>query len=673
VRNTLSGPSRLVISRSWGKMEVVIQKIRLIKAIGQFDSVNSAAAIDLRKLTLIYAENARGKTTLVAIARSLSTGEAIPISERRRLGAPHAPEAIIECTGNTSPACFQNGSWSRTLPEVLVFDDFFVDQNVYSGLDVEAEHRQNLHELILGEAGVALARRVDDLAVQIRDHNTELRSKADAIAVTDRHGLSVDDFCGLAATPDIDDAINTSERQLTALQNAATVRSSPEFATLQFPTVDFAAVSSLLGRTVADLDQQAVDTVAEHFAALGDGAETWVATGIQYADKTSDEVGADCPFCKQSLQASEIFAHYRAYFGEAYTALQSELAEVQVKIERALNGDALAGFERQVRSADERSRSWSRYATVPEVHIDTSAVARAWQQARDAVLVAVRAKRSDPLTATSLSTDAQTKIENYETTAREVQSVSDSLAAANETVKRVKESVNTGSTSTAEVELRRLRATKARYSTANLTLCSAYLDGKTAKETAEAEKLVAQQALDTYRATVFPNYQTAINTYLSRLGAGFTIVNIESQPTGGRPSCVYCLVINGHQVPVGANTASAGSHTFKTTLSAGDRNTLALAFFLAALDQDPNRANRIVVLDDPMSSLDKHRRMATIQQIRTLLPTVAQIIVMSHDEYFLFKIYDRVAPRNAQHVVVDTTSLCVGRAPQRFNHHRVGN
>ena len=138
-------------------------------------------------------------------------------------------------------------------------------------------------------------------------------------------------------------------------------------------------------------------------------------------------------------------------------------------------------------------------------------------------------------------------------------------------------------------------------------------------------------------------------------------MRIESQPTGGRPSCVYRLVINGHEVQVGANTAPAGSHTFKTTLSAGDRNTLALAFFLAALDQDPGRSTRVVVLDDPMSSLDKHRRMATIQEIRTLLPTVAQVIVMSHDEYFIFEVYNRVAPRESQRVI-DTTALCVGRA-----------
>jgi wobble nucleotide-excising tRNase len=63
-----------------------------------------------------------------------------------------------------------------------------------------------------------------------------------------------------------------------------------------------------------------------------------------------------------------------------------------------------------------------------------------------------------------------------------------------------------------------------------------------------------------------------------------------------------------------------------------------------------------------MSSLDKHRRIATIQGIKALLPTVGQIVVMSHDDHFLFKVYDRVAPRDAHGIVTDTTALCVGRA-----------
>src|SRR4051794_10777613 len=112
----------------------MIRKLRLLRAIGQFDSV-AVAAIEFQKFVLIYAENARGKTTLAAILRSLSTGEPLPINERKRLGVANTPEAIIDCTGALAPARFQNGTWTRTCPHVLVFDDVFVDANVYTGLD----------------------------------------------------------------------------------------------------------------------------------------------------------------------------------------------------------------------------------------------------------------------------------------------------------------------------------------------------------------------------------------------------------------------------------------------------------------------------------------------------------------------------------------------------------
>lgn len=40
-------------------------------------------------LTMIYAEKGRGKTALSAILRSLSPGDATPISDRRRPAAQH--------------------------------------------------------------------------------------------------------------------------------------------------------------------------------------------------------------------------------------------------------------------------------------------------------------------------------------------------------------------------------------------------------------------------------------------------------------------------------------------------------------------------------------------------------------------------------------------------------
>jgi wobble nucleotide-excising tRNase len=136
----------------------MINTFRLLRNIGQFESVDGAGTIMLAQLTLVYAENGRGKTTLAAVLRSLATGDPIPITERRRLAAQHPPHIVLDCGGGPSPAVFENGTWNRILANMVVFDDVFVDQNVYSGLSVDAEHRQNLHELVLGAQGVALNR-----------------------------------------------------------------------------------------------------------------------------------------------------------------------------------------------------------------------------------------------------------------------------------------------------------------------------------------------------------------------------------------------------------------------------------------------------------------------------------------------------------------------------------
>ena len=99
------------------------------------------------------------------------------------------------------------------------------------------------------------------------------------------------------------------------------------------------------------------------------------------------------------------------------------------------------------------------------------------------------------------------------------------------------------------------------------------------------------------------------------------------------------MLINNQPVSVGASTAP-GEPSFRNALSAGDRNTLALAFFFASLDQDPALADKIVVIDDPVSSLDEHRSLTTVQELRRLMERTQQVIVLSHNKPFLCNIWD---------------------------------
>jgi wobble nucleotide-excising tRNase len=83
-----------------------------------------------------------------------------------------------------------------------------------------------------------------------------------------------------------------------------------------------------------------------------------------------------------------------------------------------------------------------------------------------------------------------------------------------------------------------------------------------------------------------------------------------------------------------------------------------LAFFFASLDQDSALASKVVVIDDPVSSLDEHRTFTTFQEIRRLAERAGQVVVLSHSKPFLGRIWDGAEPsaRSAIKVVRDGAS-----------------
>lgn len=618
----------------------MINRLQLLRNVGLFDSVSPAATLQFARLTLIYAENGRGKTTLAAVLRSLATGDPIPIAERRRLAAPNPPRVVLECTGGPPDAMFQNNAWNRTLPNMVVFDDVLVDENVYSGLAVGPEHRQNLHELILGSQGVALNQQLQQLVTQIEAHNAALRERAAAIPAADRGIFSVDDFCALPARGDIDETIRAAGRSLAAAQEQGPVRTTPAFDALSLPDFEVDAIERVLQQDLPALDAAAAARVQAHLAGIGAGAEAWVADGMRRVPRVGADVtvGA-CPFCAQDLAGSQVIAHYRLYFSDAYATLKRNVAEALTTINRTHGDEVPANFERAVRVVGERRQFWSRFCDVPDATIDTAAIARDWRAARDAVIAALTAKQGAPLERMALANDARAAMTTYEAHRQSVATLNQQLQQVNAAIRTVKERAAIGNVTALTADLARLTAVKARYTPNTAALCDDYLAERNAKANTEQLRDHARAALDQYRTNVFPGYQTAINHYLERFNAGFRLDNVTSANTRSGPTCTYNVVINNIRVAVAGGTPTTGEPSFRNTLSSGDRNALALAFFFASLDREPNLGDKVVVIDDPASSLDEHRSLTTVQELRRLAQRTSQVVVLSHNKAFLCRIW----------------------------------
>ena len=619
----------------------MLNRLQLFRNVGQFDSVDAGAALTLARLTLGYAENGRGKTTLAAIFRSLASGDALPITERHRLGANDPPHIVLDCTGGPPAAVFQNGAWNRTVPGIAIFDDAFVDQNICSGLVIESDHRQKLHELILGAQGVALNEALQEAVAEIEEHNRTLRGLAEAIPANARFGMSVDDFCALPQDAAIEDAIRDAERALAAANEQDAIRGMSEFEPFGLPPIDVPALEALLARGLADLDRAASERVQQHIATLGRGGEAWVADGMhRITGGAADLVGQSCPFCAQDLAGSALIGHYRSYFGEAYAELKQEIAGAHQEFQQQHGGDALATFERMVRAISERRQFWARFTEIPELDLDTAAIARVWTAVRAAVTAAVEAKRNAPLDHAALSDEARQALRTYAQAVEQVAALNGRLQQANNAVALVKERAAGANVAALHADMARLYAVRSRYIPAIAGLCNDYLAEKARKAEAELRRDASRTALDDYRRNIFPVYQTAINEYLRRFNAGFRLDRVTSQNTRGGSACVYNVLINNQAIAVTAAAPAAGAPSFRNTLSAGDRNTLALAIFFASLEQGGNLANTIVVIDDPISSLDDHRSLTTVQEVRRLTERAAQVVVLSHSKPFLCALWD---------------------------------
>jgi ABC-type branched-subunit amino acid transport system ATPase component len=169
---------------------LVLKKFVSIKSVGAFQTYSPKGDVTLRAFTAIWGPNGVGKSTLCDVLRSFSAGDPAPLLGRRSLGGTSAPE--VELLFDAGKRSFRGGSWDTPAnPRFHIFDSCYVHENVYVGDFVEHDQKRSLYRVIVGEAGVALAAKVDSLDERLREAAKVLGSSRDAIAGRLPRGLDI--------------------------------------------------------------------------------------------------------------------------------------------------------------------------------------------------------------------------------------------------------------------------------------------------------------------------------------------------------------------------------------------------------------------------------------------------------------------------------------------------
>jgi len=616
----------------------MLEKVVEIKNIGRFRKYAANGDVSLRKLTLFHAENGRGKTTFCAVLRSLQSGQPEFIAERRTLGIANPPYVHMRLNG--ADYKFTNESWKVPHPDIVIFDPVFINDNVYSGEYVEHEHKKNLYRAIVGARGVELARQVEDFDRQIRDANPVLNSKKGAVEKELPPETTLEDYLQWEPIADIETQIRQKTEEFGSRQRASAksgeIQAKGLLVKVQLPSLppDFATVlAKQLTDIVADAEAKVRDQIAKH--EMGHQGETWLSQGVGYVKDDQ------CPFCGQGVRANDLIAAYRSYFSTAYRTLKQEVAQLSQRVNTTIGEMSLASAQQAISGNAALAEFWKQFVTFDVPNLSFAEIQEKYAILRERCLALATKKQDSPTEPVVTDADFNAASEAVDALRGTVDAYNTAVDACNARINEQKAAVQKeGDLAALQKELDLLEAKKRRFEQEVVEACKAYQDALETKARIEEQKRNARRELDEYCNNIIRTYEQSINEYLDQFNAGFRITNTRHLYTGGTPSSQYQIKINNTAVDLGDARTEPGTPCFKTTLSAGDRGALALAFFLAVLKQDTNIARKIIVFDDPFTSLDRFRRTCTQQLILRFLDSAQQVIVLSHDPLFLKLLFD---------------------------------
>lgn len=616
----------------------MLEKIVGIKNIGCFRNYAARGDVSFCKLTLIHAENGRGKTTFCAILRSLQSGQTEFISERKTLSVTEP--VIIHLRLNGADHKFDNDTWTLTYPDVVIFDPVFINENVYSGDYVEHEHKKNLYRIIVGTHGVKLAKQIEDIDKQIREVNNDLRDKKEAISKYVPSGVAFETYLQWQAVEDITVQIQQKSEELFKRQQAVTrsteIQSREMFSELSLPSCpsDFITI---LAKGLADIESEAETKVRQQIAEhkMNQQGEDWLSQGLSYL--TNDH----CPFCGQDVHSNDLLAAYRSYFNEKYRVLKEEITQLSQHIDDAIGESALSVIQQTIASNLTLAEFWKQFVTVELPEFTFSNIQGKYARLREHSLLLVKKKQANPAEALEPNAEYSSALANVESLSEIINGYNVAVKTCNKGISEQKAAAQEEVGITAlKSEVSLLESKKQRFEPEIMKICQEYQDSMKTKGELEHNKEEIRQQLDQYCESIIKTYESSINEYLDQFNAGFRITNTRHLYIGGTPSSQYQIEINNTAVDLGDSRTEAGTPCLKTTLSAGDRGALALAFFLAILKQDTDISRKIIVFDDPFTSLDRFRRTCTQQLIQQFVNSAKQVIVLSHDPYFLKLLWD---------------------------------
>ena len=649
----------------------MINKVEKLVSIGKFRNYQATGQVNFKKLTLIYGDNGNGKTTLTSVFRSLATNNSEII--RSRISTNHTTVQAAQISRLGTPNIFHTfgaNGWTAQFPEIEIFDIHFVNENIYSGFDFSDEHRKQLHQFVIGAQGVAIQTQIEQNKID-KTNSRQIQSDIEVQLIQQvGNNLSTNLINSFLSIPveqanDIDQLIINAETVLASANANAIIQTLQPLSNLtRISTgINLDSLIADLQTTSQTIQNRVLETLfSQHCQDLSastfDGPENWLQKGFAYvkSKQALNEPNISCPFCKQSIDAnSDILNAYASKFNADFNALVQRL-QTHLQSLQNFNFDVTIQAINNINQINaSRITSWTTHlpSTVQPPVFNIIADEANLRIEFQNLIASVEQKIQNPTATVAIitATTFQTSVQNINAN---IDVYNQNVATYNTAITTFRTNIQT--VATAQLEVDRLKRIKKRVEIPIAALCDQLISERQILRGLETAYTQLSQQQQTAATTFFNNYQTRINHYLDNIfRTPFRIDNVVHVAPRGRATqsqIGYRLTIDGNEILFAPNQP----FNAKESLSEGDKSTIALAFFLSKLDIDPNKQNKILIFDDPLSSLDTNRRTYTIGIIKSLFQQLKQVVVLSHNEYFLHEVGKDIADKCTLRISEDYTT-----------------
>jgi wobble nucleotide-excising tRNase len=636
--------------------------ISSISGISGLGRIKDGQDLPLAKFTLVYGENGTGKSTLCALFRAVRDKSKAPVQEYARLkGSGEASAKFTYSDAKKAVILMLDELILDKNIQVLIFDETFVERYVYVGRESGTDQRRAFLEVIVGDEAVKIRKELDSVSrsqVQLaRDLTTkEINLKA---LVTP---LDIDTFQSIAETGSLEEGIAELEQQIKSHAQITTFTEADRLHVFGVvPTLDslypFLTMRKNISKTILS------EGIQKFLASKNDaGFEEWLRSGLTFF-KTN---GNSCPMCGSIGSVpflEELRSHLDNAFQEYTDSFLLKVRSTRTAVDTYRSFCSQLDVQNQTKST-RISKLIPGSPALPDFLEFTVVLSDACEQLGTLANLVSEGSTSDQLEI-SLGRIRESMIQlsnfvaSYNTIASTLNKVVDSHVASSTSdeskalLSRLQQLTHVRSIGISNFTVAKLRLQVLKRNYDAVTTEKARL-------TALMEERI-NASLDTSMIEV--------NQILKDLGARFQLAGAKQTSSGGQPQLAYSVHLSDFDAFKQAGTGKAGSPSFKTVLSDGDRRCLAFAVFLFFASQR-NLEETVVVLDDPLVSVDWARRRRTVSKILGIANQGAQILLLSHDAQFLFMCEHRLqnvnrSRKKANLTTIESTAIEVARRGAR--------